>query len=149
MNLRHEFVEYVPDQLLDGVIYVSIRFGTAVHLCACGCGLEVVTPLGPAEWSLIFDGQTVSLTPSIGNWSFPCKSHYWIEKNQIQWARGLSEAEIATVRREAKFRRGSFYGREEKEIGQRESERILRGGFWRSVWVNSIAKVRAIRRVRR
>ena len=49
MRLRHEFVDFVPKRLDDGVLYVSIRFGTAVHRCACGCGEEVVTPLGPGR----------------------------------------------------------------------------------------------------
>ena len=57
MRLRLEFVDYVPKQLDDGVLYVSIRFGTVVHRCACGCGEEVVTPLGPSEWTLTYDGR--------------------------------------------------------------------------------------------
>ena len=86
MRLRLEFVDYVPKQLDDGVLYVSIRFGTVVHRCACGCGEEVVTPLGPSEWTLTYDGRTVSLAPSIGNWSFPCRSHYWIDEGNVRWA---------------------------------------------------------------
>ncbi|PYT79987.1 MAG: hypothetical protein DMG40_13935 [Acidobacteria bacterium] len=74
--LAHEFVEYMPDQLKDGVLYVSIPFATGAHKCCCGCGQEVVTPLSPTDWKLIFDGRSISLDPS--NWSFPCKSHYWI-----------------------------------------------------------------------
>ena len=46
---RHEFVEHIPEHVAEGVLYVSVRFGTVVHRCACGCGEEVVTPLGPAE----------------------------------------------------------------------------------------------------
>lgn len=88
--MRHEFVEYVPERLDDGVIYVSVRFATVVHRCACGCGREVVTPLSPSDWRLTFDGETISLYPSIGNWSFPCRSHYWIAENNIRWARGES-----------------------------------------------------------
>ena len=53
---------------------MSIPYATAVHLCACGCGNKVVTPFSPAEWQLTYDGDTVSLSPSIGNWQFPCKS---------------------------------------------------------------------------
>ena len=109
MRLHHEFVEYVPKQLEDGVLYVSIRFGTVVHRCACGCREEVVTPLGPAEWKLTYDGRTVSLAPSIGNWSFPCRSHYWIDEGRVRWARGFSEAEVALVRQEAKQRRDGYY----------------------------------------
>ena len=109
MRFRQEFVNYVPEQLDDGVLYVSIRFGTVVHRCACGCGEEVVTPLGPAEWKLTYDGRTVSLAPSIGNWSFPCRSHYWIDEGNVRRARGFSDAEVALVRREARTRRDGYY----------------------------------------
>ena len=54
MRLRHQFVEYIPAHLDEGVLYVSLPFGTVVHRCACGCGEEVVTPLGPAEWRLTY-----------------------------------------------------------------------------------------------
>ena len=94
---RHEFVEHIPEQVAEGVLYVSIRFGTVVHRCACGCGEEVVTPLGPAEWRLTYDGKTVSLAPSIGNWSFACRSHYWIEEGRVRSARGFSTQEVALV----------------------------------------------------
>lgn len=96
--LRHEFVEYVPDELEDGTIYISISYATAVHRCCCGCGFEVVTPLSPTDWAVTYDGETVSLDPSIGNWSFPCKSHYWIERNMITWAPRWSDWEIAEGR---------------------------------------------------
>ena len=85
-TIRHEFVGFIPDSLEEGVLYVSIPYTTAAHLCACGCGHEVVTPLSPTDWQMIFDGETVSLKPSIGNWSFPCQSHYWIERGRIRWA---------------------------------------------------------------
>jgi hypothetical protein len=92
--LTHQFVEFIPDELEQGEIYVSIRFATASHLCVCGCGNKVVTPIRPTDWTLIFDGKTVSLDPSIGNWSFPCQSHYWIRKNCVQWAPKLSRGQI-------------------------------------------------------
>ena len=81
--LKHEFVEFIPGELKEGTIYVSIRFGTASHLCVCGCGNKVVTPIRPTDWKLIFDGKTISLDPSIGNWSFACQSHYWIRNNKV------------------------------------------------------------------
>ncbi len=65
--LTHEFVEYIPEHLKDGTVYVSIPFATAAHKCCCGCGKEVVTPLTPTDWQLTFDGETISLEPSIGN----------------------------------------------------------------------------------
>jgi hypothetical protein len=92
--LTHEFVEHFPDELKEGRIYVSIPFATVAHRCCCGCGNEVVTPLSPTAWNLAFDGETVSLDPSIGNWSFPCQSHYWITRNKVTWARRWSQKEI-------------------------------------------------------
>ena len=85
-SITHEFVEYVPTELADGVLYISITYRTAVHRCACGCGNKVVTPITPADWQLFYDGESVSLTPSIGNWGFPCRSHYWIDGGRIRWA---------------------------------------------------------------
>ena len=97
--LKHEFVEFIPDELEQGKIYISIRFATASHLCLCGCGNKVVTPIRPTDWKLIFDGKTVSLGPSIGNWSFPCQSHYWIRNNRINWAPNWSRKQIERGRR--------------------------------------------------
>ena len=82
-TLQHKFVELIPDLLEEGTLYITLEYATALHKCACGCGNEVVTPLSPNDWKLIFDGKTVSLYPSIGNWRFKCRSHYWIENNQI------------------------------------------------------------------
>jgi hypothetical protein len=93
-TFRHEFVEYLPTRLEERIIYVSIAYATAAHRCACGCGHEVVTPLSPTDWQLAFDGVSISLTPSIGNWNFPCRSHYWIRHNNIVWARAWSQQEI-------------------------------------------------------
>lgn len=98
-DLRHAYVEYIPEKLEPGVLYISRKYRTASHLCCCGCEFKVVTPLNPAKWKLTDHGQTVSLFPSIGNWSFPCKSHYWIDHGRIQWAREMSERQIANVRK--------------------------------------------------
>jgi hypothetical protein len=108
-NFSYEFVEYIPERIHDGVIYISIQFGTAIHNCACGCGREVVTPLSPADWTLIFDGVSISLTPSIGNWTFPCQSHYWIKNNEIKWAAKFSQMEINTVRANDTYLRNYYY----------------------------------------
>jgi hypothetical protein len=68
--LNHDFVEFIPDELEQGTVYVSIRFATASHLCVCGCGNKVVTPIRPTDWTLTFDGKTISLDPSIGTGVF-------------------------------------------------------------------------------
>jgi hypothetical protein len=85
-QLKHEFVEYMPETLEEATLYVSLRFATVIHLCCCGCSTKTVTPLSPTDWKLLFDGETVSLEPSIGNQRFPCKSHYWIRESKAVWA---------------------------------------------------------------
>lgn len=97
-KIRHEFVEFIPKELENGVLYVSIPYATAVHNCFCGCGSKVVTPISPVGWQLIFDGETVSLWPSVGSWNFPCRSHYIIRRDAAVWARNMSEEEIESGR---------------------------------------------------
>lgn len=82
-RLKLKFCDYIPDELDSETIYVSIVYKTAVHLCACGCRNEVVTPISPYDWSLKYNGESISLNPSIGNWSFQCRSHYWIKNNRV------------------------------------------------------------------
>lgn len=96
--LKHEFVKYIPDKPREGILYISREYRTATHLCCCGCGLVVVTPLNPAKWSISDHGNSVSLYPSIGNWSFPCQSHYWIDHGCVKWAEQMSDKQIAIVR---------------------------------------------------
>ena len=112
--LTHKFVEFIPRELELNTIYVSIPFATAIHSCACGCGTRVVTPLSPADWRLIFDGRTISLEPSIGNWQFPCRSHYWIRHNRVVWSDDWSDEEIAEVRDRDDRAAASFFGKSKK-----------------------------------
>ena len=106
---RHEFVEFMPPQLEPGVVYVSIEYATASHLCACGCGMKVVTPISPTDWQLSFDGDTISLHPSIGNWSYPCRSHYIIRRNRALWAGDMSEEDIARGRVHDRLVKGRYF----------------------------------------
>lgn len=98
-EMRAEFVEFIPEKLNEGVLYISEKYKTAAHKCCCGCGEEVITPLTPADWSIYREGNAVSMHPSIGNWNFACQSHYWIKKNRVVWARGMSKQEIEHVRK--------------------------------------------------
>jgi len=97
-SILPQFVEFIPEKLEPGVLYISRRFSTAALLCCSGCGNEVVTPLNPAKWRLVERGGKVSLVPSIGNWSLPCQSHYWITDNHIRFAPVLSPKMIAVVK---------------------------------------------------
>lgn len=114
--LKHEFVEYIPAELEDGTIYVSIPYETVVHRCCCGCGNKVVTPLSPMDWKLIFDGQSISLDPSIGNWSFSCQSHYWITRNRVKWAWKWSPEEIDAARLENELDKEDYYQRDGRPV---------------------------------
>ena len=93
-HISHQFVEFIPEQLDEGVLYISQRYGTAAHKCCCGCGEEVITPLNPTDWSLRIDGNVVTLHPSIGNWSYACRSHYLIRSSKVIWAREMSQQQI-------------------------------------------------------
>ncbi len=108
--LTHEFVEFIPGELREGTLYVSIPFATVVHKCCCGCGRQVVTPLSPTDWKLTFDGVSISLHPSIGNWSYPCQSHYWIQNNKVRWAGRWTEEEIEAGRAADALAKARYYG---------------------------------------
>jgi len=116
------FVEFVPDTMEEGILYVSMPYALVAHRCACGCGCEVVTPLSPTDWRLLFDGENISLEPSIGNWSFPCRSHYYIRQGKVQWAAEMSDEQIRRGRlrdrasKEAHFAKRLPSGRSEENI---------------------------------
>lgn len=92
-------VDFIPERLEEGVLYICERFNTAAHKCCCGCGGEVVTPLTPADWSIRREGGMVTLSPSIGNWGFACRSHYLIRQNRVVWAATMSPGQISMVRK--------------------------------------------------
>ena len=119
--LAHEFVEFIPDELKERTLYVSITYSTAVHKCCCGCGREVITPLAPTGWQLTFDGKTVSLYPSIGSWSLPCQSHYFITKNKALWARKWTGKQIAKGREQEAQAKERYYAGTEPPIGTVET----------------------------
>ncbi|HEY3363761.1 MAG TPA: DUF6527 family protein [Symbiobacteriaceae bacterium] len=109
MTLSFKFVEYIPESLEDGVIYISLVYATAAHNCCCGCGNEVNTPFSPTDWKLIFDGESISLDPSIGNWNLPCRSHYWIRRNKVTWASQWTQEQIQAARGYDAFAKQQYY----------------------------------------
>lgn len=108
-KISPRFVEYIPDVLEKGVLYVSMEHAVASHKCACGCGFETVTPISPTDWQIHFDGRDVSLGPSIGNWNLPCRSHYWIDKGRICWASQMSTRAIDKGRERSQNAKNRFY----------------------------------------
>ena len=130
-SFRHRFVDVIPETLEAGVLYVSFRYGTVSHQCCCGCGREVVTPLTPTDWKLTFDGETISLYPSIGNWSFPCRSHYVIKNSRIEWAEDWSDEDVQKAILKDRILKDRYYGRvhEPVKFGPPKEER-----FWSKLW---------------
>lgn len=98
-TLKHKFLEKIPEEIEEGILYVSIPYETVIHKCCCGCGNEVVTPISPTDWIITFDGESITLDPSIGSWSLECRSHYFIRKNKVVWSSTYSEEEIKNVRK--------------------------------------------------
>lgn len=133
------FVEYIPETLADGSLYISIRYGTAVHKCCCGCGNEVVTPLTSTDWTLSFNGETVSLTPSIGNWSFPCQSHYWITQNRVRIAPPWTREEIAAGREIDRVAKAEYEGSREDSLNATFGKQVSMP-WWRRAWAKLFRK---------
>lgn len=110
-----KFVDLIPEVLEDGVLYISIPYDTATHKCACGCGELVVTPIKPTDWRFTWNGESITLHPSIGNWSLPCQSHYLIIGNKIVWAGKWTKSEIEKGRKIDKKAKSWFYGKIRKK----------------------------------
>lgn len=109
VRIKHEVMDSIPEILQANTLYVTLDRDVAGHLCACGCGREVITPLSPTDWSVSFDRRGVSLSPSIGNWAFPCRSHYFIRDGAVVWARDMSNKSIAQGRQRDKARKQRYY----------------------------------------
>lgn len=126
--MEPRFVEGIPRELEEGVLYISRRFRTASHLCCCGCKTKIVTPLRETEYQLVERGNQVSLFPSIGNWNHPCQSHYWIRDNRVIWAGSMSEVAIRRRRRLDAAEQDAYFAR-------------TRWPWWRVVWGNLVARL--------
>ena len=138
--LTHAFVEYIPDELQDGMLYISTTYATVAHTCCCGCGNQVITPLSSTDWKLIFDGESISLDPSIGNWNFACQSHYWIRRNRVRWASKWSQKEIHAGRIQDTLAKERYYDSNtapnmpDTTLASREAENGRpEEGFWQKL----------------
>ncbi len=132
MKITLERVHYMPKVLEPGILYVSEEFGAAAHLCACGCGSKIRTPLGPTEWSVAETPAGPSLRPSVGNWQQACMSHYWIDRGEVKWSGQWTEAQIQAGRRREQQRRVDYY-----EALDRQREDVLTR-VWR--WLKDLLR---------
>lgn len=94
-ELKPVYVDEIPRTLEPGILYISERSSCSIHLCACGwCGEQTVMPfrrscehteIDQHLWVFTEEGDIVTLYPSVGNWQMPCRSHYYITRNKVEW----------------------------------------------------------------
>ena len=90
-TLTPVFVETISKDIEEGKIYISKRYGVAIHLCACGCKGKTVMdfkPLSEDGWDMIEEpDRTITFKPSVGNFNGenPYHAHYYITNNKIVW----------------------------------------------------------------
>ena len=148
-TLEHRFIGSIPRVVEPGILYVSMEYGTAIHSCCCGCGEQVVTPFSPTDWKMTYDGESVSLAPSVGNWNSTCRSHYVIRRGRVIEASSWSDAQVAAERARDAAAKARFYGTAGKPGMRQDAQarsdapavpvansagfRRRGGGFWSSV----------------
>ena len=124
-------VDYLPKELEEGVLFYSEEYSIAAHLCACGCGNTVYTPVKAGEWSIRKEAAGPSLKPSIGNWNLPCRSHYWLQNGCVEWSYAWSDERIEAGRRAEEETRLALHRR------RSEWRRIfVRAREWLAHWLS-------------
>lgn len=131
--MRHRFVNTIPRELEESVLYVSMEYKTATHLCACGCGSKVVTSITPTGWTLSYNGDSVSLNPSIGSWSLPCQSHYWIKNGQILWAESWTKEQISAVKHQDMVDKARYFNNKTDLAESQRNSPKFRTKIWSKI----------------
>ena len=120
---RVEWVEDMPHVIGPGILYISTKHRLIEHLCACGCGSEVSLPLSRSDWWLKYDGDTISICPSVGNWRLPCRSHYLLTENTTIWCPSWTNDQIAKGRGRDRAKKRAYIRR--KNFGASWLGRVL------------------------
>lgn len=86
-QLEPVFVETISEEMEHGKIYVSRRYKVSIHLCACGCGEQVVLPFDTEKFPNLhwLFAEQGTFRPSVGNDQYACRSHYFITNWKIDW----------------------------------------------------------------
>ena len=95
---------------------------------------STATPLSPTDWKITYDGVSVSLSPSIGNWSFPCLSHYWIVRNEIRWAAQWTPEQIEAGRAADRRAKRGHHGPTAKKQPSQPAEEATSPGLLSRLW---------------
>lgn len=133
-NITPVYVEFIPETIEEGKLYISEVYQTAIHKCCCGCGEEVVTPLSPVDWQLKKDMNSVSLRPSIGNWNYRCKSHYFITNNRVIWANRFTQRQITKIQTKDRFDKQNYIaGKNKQEVNSLPDRNSWLLKLWRFI----------------
>ena len=134
-RLESYFCMHIPKFLKPGLLYVSMEYATAAHSCCCGCGEEVVTPFTPTDWEMTFNGETISLWPSIGNWTLPCRSHYVVRKGVVFKAGSWTDKQILVERqRDRDAKQGYYESLSKSTLGKDELNDTKENSYGQSLW---------------
>ena len=84
---------------------------------------------------MTFDGETISLRPSIGNWTLKCRSHYVIDHGKVIETGPWSDEQVEAERRRDHAAKARFYG-QSPQVGHplQPSPPKATPGIWRRVW---------------
>jgi hypothetical protein len=123
MRIELQRVQFMPKTLEPGILYFAEEYGAAAHLCACGCGTKIRTPIAPTEWAILDSPRGVSLRPSVGNWQQPCRSHYLITDGEVEWSYAWTDAQVEAGRQREVARRNQYFEEVQKK-----------SGFFRRLW---------------
>ncbi|WP_418225310.1 DUF6527 family protein [Burkholderia pseudomallei] len=108
---------------------------------------------------MTYDGESISLTPSVGNWYSGCRSHDIVRQGRVIEAESWSQAQIEAEHRRDVAAKASFYsdkvavddaqastpGNPAVSVAERERPSQGAGGFWSAVaaWLlEAVAKLR-------
>jgi len=126
-HFEPKFVELMPQVLESGILYVSTTYLLMVHLCACGCKEKVVLPIHPKQWRFTYNGDDVTVHPSVGNIETDCNSHYWITSGDVEWSANISSTEA--VRKRARDQQETSRHNEKSKLNS-SSQRVNKKSLW-------------------
>ncbi len=89
-------------------------------------------PVGADRVAESYDGETVTLAPSVGNWSFACKSHYVIRRNEVFWLPRMSREKIDAGRERDRCDKEAYF-QDVPVVGDGADDRARRSraAWWR------------------
>jgi hypothetical protein len=62
---------------------------------------------------MVYDGESISLVPSIGNWNSVCRSHYIIRQGNVIEADSWSDQQVENEHRRDRLAKSRFYSEAE------------------------------------